>query len=298
MAEIVFDVIAYFCNKQIDKRPRIHNNPLMNTAASVSVLLLMCGFIISCRQQENEKLVWQDEFSYTGLPDTTKWAYDLGNGCPNLCGWGNNELQFYTREPQNARVENGLLIIEAHRVSDSAFTSARLVTRGKAQWKYSRIEVKARLPKGRGTWPAIWMLPAEWKYGGWPASGEIDIMEHVGFDEDVVHGTLHSESFNHIKKTQREGIARVQGVTSDFHVYEADWTANQVVFKVDGKPYYTVQKSENDTWKEWPFDQEFYLILNIAVGGFWGGMKGIDLSIWPQRLEIDYVRVYQRQTAR
>lgn len=270
----------------------------MSSVFPIPALLLMHWFLVACRQPETERLVWHDEFTYTGSPDSTKWNYDLGNGCPNLCGWGNNELQEYTNNPKNVRIENGYLIIEAHRLSDSTFTSARLVTRGKAQWKYGRIEVKARLPKGRGTWPAIWMLPAEWKYGGWPSSGEIDIMEHVGFDEDVVHGTLHSESFNHIKKTQREGIIQVQGVTSDFHVYEVDWTANEVVFKVDGKPYYTVQKSKTDTFKEWPFDQEFYLILNLAVGGFWGGMKGIDQAIWPQRMEVDYVRVYQKQTPR
>ncbi len=254
-------------------------------------------FIIPYACQNNNKktgLIWSDEFSYNGLPDSSKWSYDIGDGCPQLCGWGNNELQYYTSNLQNVRVENGLMIIEAHHHPDSAipYTSARVVTRGKAQWKYGRIEVRAKLPGGRGTWPAIWMLPDEWKYGGWPASGEIDIMEHVGFDEGVIHGTLHSESFNHIKKTQREGIVRIEGVTSDFHVYAVEWTEGKITFSVDGKPYYSVEKSPSDTWKEWPFDQPFYLIMNIAVGGFWGGMQGIDDTIWPQRMEVDYVRVY------
>jgi beta-glucanase (GH16 family) len=137
------------------------------------------------------------------------------------------------------------------------------------------------------------MLPADWTYGGWPASGEIDIMEHVGFDEDVVHGTLHSEAFNHLKKTQREGIIRVEGTTTGFHVYGIEWLPDRITFLVDNKPYYTVNKSPADTWREWPFDQPFYLILNLAVGGFWGGMQGVDDSIWPQRMEIDYVRVYE-----
>ncbi|MCS6975169.1 MAG: glycoside hydrolase family 16 protein [Cyclobacteriaceae bacterium] len=256
------------------------------------LILLLAG----CSGRSNEHLIWSDEFSSSGLPDTTKWNYDLGDGCPNLCGWGNNEAQFYTRRLGNARVENGMLVIEAHHHPDSTvpYTSARLVTRGKAQWKYARIEVRARLPKGRGTWPAIWMLPSDWKYGGWPASGEIDIMEHVGFDEGVIHGTVHTETYNHIKKTQREGIVRVDGVTSDFHVYAVEWSENTIAFSVDGKTYYSVNRSSTDTWKEWPFDQPFYLILNIAVGGFWGGMQGIDDSIWPQRMEVDYVRVYKR----
>lgn len=266
----------------------------MNKIISGCVLLVLGFTGLTCRQPDADRLVWSDEFSYTGPPDTAKWAYDLGNGCPNLCGWGNNELQTYTNSLRNARVENGLLIIEAHHHPDSstAYTSARLVTRGKAQWKYGKVEIRARLPRGRGTWPAIWMLPQEWKYGGWPASGEIDIMEHVGFDEGIIHGTLHSEAYNHIKKTQREGTMRVSGVTTDFHVYAADWSAERITFTVDGVPYYTVERSYADTWKEWPFDQPFYLILNIAVGGFWGGMQGIDDTIWPQRMEVDYVRVY------
>lgn len=260
-----------------------------------NLFLLLALALAGCFTQKYETPVWADEFDYTGPPDSGKWAYDLGNGCPQLCGWGNNELQHYTNLPANVRVANGNLIIEARHHPDSAasYTSARLVTRGKAQWKYGRIEVRARLPRGRGTWPAIWMLPADWTYGGWPASGEIDIMEHVGFDEDVVHGTLHSEAFNHLKKTQREGIIRVEGTTTGFHVYGIEWLPDRITFLVDNKPYYTVNKSPADTWREWPFDQPFYLILNLAVGGFWGGMQGVDDSIWPQRMEIDYVRVYE-----
>jgi beta-glucanase (GH16 family) len=260
-----------------------------------NLFLLLALALAGCFTQKHETPVWADEFDYTGPPDSGKWAYDLGNGCPQLCGWGNNELQHYTNLPANVRVADGNLIIEARHHPDSAapYTSARLVTRGKAQWKYGRIEVRARLPRGRGTWPAIWMLPADWTYGGWPASGEIDIMEHVGFDEDVVHGTLHSEAFNHLKKTQREGIIRVEGTTTGFHVYGIEWLPDRITFLVDNKPYYTVNKSPTDTWREWPFDQPFYLILNLAVGGFWGGMQGVDDSIWPQRMEIDYVRVYE-----
>lgn len=223
-----------------------------------------------------------------------RWNYDLGDGCPRVCGWGNNEAQFYTRDARNARVENGMLILEAHRDSlgGKAYTSARLVTKHKGDWTYGRIEVRARLPKGRGTWPAIWMLSTDWKYGGWPASGEIDIMEHVGFDPGIIHGTIHTEAYNHVKRTQKEGTIEIAGAHDAFHTYAIDWTQDKIDFWVDEALYHTVQRGPRDTPQEWPFDQRFHLILNIAVGGNWGGMQGIDESIWPQRMEIDYVRVF------
>lgn len=241
-------------------------------------------------------LVWQDEFDTPGLPDSTRWRYDLGDGCPNVCGWGNNEAQFYTRDLRNARIENGILIIEAHQDSlgGKAYTSARLVTKHQGDWTYGRIEVRAKLPKGRGTWPAIWMLSTDWKYGGWPASGEIDIMEHVGFDPGIVHGTIHTEAYNHIKRTQKEGTITIADAQDTFHLYAIDWTKDKIDFWVDGTRYHTVTRAETDTPNEWPFDQRFHLILNMAVGGNWGGKQGIDETIWPQRMEIDYVRVYDR----
>jgi beta-glucanase (GH16 family) len=261
-----------------------------------TLLLLTSIFTRSVAPAQNfERLVWADEFNYTGLPDSTKWGYDLGDGCPHVCGWGNDEKQFYTRELQNARVENGMLIIEAHRESRQGkdYTSARLVSRKKGDWLYGRIEVRAKLPKGRGTWPAIWMLPTDWKYGGWPTSGEIDIMEHVGHNPGVVHGTLHSGKYNHIKKTQQEGKTSVAHAQDAFHIYAVTWTSDKIEFWVDATRYHTVQRNTADDFNGWPFDQRFHLIMNIAVGGFWGGMQGIDDSIWPQRLEVDYVRVYQ-----
>lgn len=267
---------------------------LLTLPKSINALAFL--LLIGCAQPQQEKLIWADEFDYSGYPDNSKWDYDLGNGCPQLCGWGNNERQYYTNDLHNVRVENGLLIIEAHQRADSArpYTSARLVTRGKAQWKYARIEVRARLPKGRGTWPAIWMLPTDWAYGGWPASGEIDVMEHVGFDPGVIHGTIHTEVYNHMKKTQKEGIVHVADAQEGFHVYSVNWSENTIEFFVDNKRYHSVVRSPNDTFREWPFDQRFYLILNIAVGGFWGGRQGIDDSILPQRMEVDYVRVFNK----
>jgi len=236
------------------------------------------------------KLVWADEFNKPGLPDLSRWKYDVGGH-----GFGNNELQYYlANRPENARVEGGNLVLEARREKheNREYTSAKLVTKGIAEWKYGRIEVRAKLPKGRGTWPAIWMLGSNFPETSWPLCGEIDIMEHVGFDEGVVHGSVHTEDFNHVKGTQRTGKTTVSDATDDFHVYAVEWSADQMDFFVDKKRYFSVSRLGKNP-EQWPFDQPFYLILNLAVGGNWGGQKGVDESIWPQRMLIDYVRVYQ-----
>ncbi|MFN3841071.1 MAG: family 16 glycosylhydrolase [Cyclobacteriaceae bacterium] len=257
--------------------------------------LLIIYILTGCNQPERKVLVWNDEFNYPGSPDSTKWNYDLGNGCPELCGWGNQELEYYTNNPKNIRVESGVLIIEAHNDSlgGMPFTSTRIISKYKGDWLYGRIEIRAKLPRGRGTWPAIWMLPTDWAYGGWPASGEIDIMEHVGFDPGVIHGSIHTETYNHQKKTQKEGIIIVADAQDTFHVYSIDWSEVKIDFFVDNTRYHTVSRMPGDSFREWPFDKRFHLIMNLAVGGFWGGMHGVDDSIWPQRMEVDYVRVYR-----
>lgn len=256
---------------------------------------LAAGILLSCEPQHERQLVWFDEFERDGQPDSAKWNYDIGDGCPDNCGWGNNELQFYTNDAANVRVVDGVLVIEARKDSleDKAFTSTKIVSRGKGDWLYGRFEIRAKLPKGVGTWPAIWMLPTDWKYGGWPASGEIDIMEHVGYDPGVIHGTIHTESYNHMKQTQKEGKITVEDAQDAFHVYAVNWTENKMDFYVDDRLYHSVIRNPEDDYKGWPFDQRFYLIMNIAVGGNWGGAKGVDPDIWPQRMEIDYARVYQ-----
>ncbi|NVJ87564.1 MAG: glycoside hydrolase family 16 protein [Algoriphagus sp.] len=236
-----------------------------------------------------QKLLWSDEFDSSGLPDSTKWTYDVGDH-----GWGNQELQFYTeKELRNARVENGYLIIEAHADAEypKGYTSARLVTRGKASWEYGYIEVRAKLPAGTGTWPAIWMLAEENRHGGWPKNGEIDIMEHVGYDPGVIHGTVHTEAFNHVKGTQKGAQIQIDDFDQAFHTYAINWTQESIEFYVDGAKYFEFENTGGD-YSEWPFNQPFHLILNIAVGGTWGGQKGVDASIWPQRMVVDYVRVY------
>ncbi|NJM25656.1 MAG: glycoside hydrolase family 16 protein, partial [Bacteroidia bacterium] len=166
-------------------------------------------------------------------------------------------------------------------------------SKGKGDWLYGRIEVKARLPRGKGTWPAIWMLSTDWLYGGWPASGEIDIMEHVGHDPGVVHGTIHTEKYNHLKQTQKEGKVTIADAQDGFHVYAIDWKENQIDFYTDDNMYHSVTRVDGDDFTGWPFDKRFHLIMNIAVGGNWGGAQGVDESIWPQRMEVDFVRVYQ-----
>lgn len=258
-------------------------------------IIFLVGIIInsSCNQEgTNDNLIWADEFETEGLPDPNKWGYDQGDH-----GWGNNELQMYTKENlENARIENGILIIEAKQDTNYAkgFTSARLVTKGKASWLYGYIEAKAKLPHGVGTWPAIWMLPEENKYGGWPKSGEIDIMEHVGYDPGTVHGTVHTEAFNHTKGTQVGKTVSVPDFSDEFHVYAIDWTEDKIDFYIDDEHYHTFENTGKG-FEEWPFDHPFHIILNLAVGGDWGGAKGVDPNIWPQRMEVDYVRVYKER---
>jgi beta-glucanase (GH16 family) len=241
------------------------------------------------------RLVWSDEFDYTGLPDSSKWGYDLGDGCPNVCGWGNNELQFYTaRRLENARVEGGYLVIEARRerMGSQDYSSARMVSKRRGDWTYGRIEARAKLPSGLGVWPAIWMLPTDWAYGGWPASGEIDIMEHVGYMPDSLFGSLHTTRFNHIQGTQVTAGLFSKTLSTDFHRYGIEWDAEKIDFFFDGEKYLTF-KNRREGSAAWPFDRDFHLLLNVAVGGNWGGKMGVSESIWPQKMLVDWVRVYQ-----
>lgn len=239
---------------------------------------------------QNWQLVWQDEFNGSGLPDATKWGYDTGNN-----GWGNYELQNYTaNRTENARQENGNLIIEARRdwYNGIEYSSARLVSKNKGDWKYGRIEVKAKIPLGKGLWPAIWMLPTDWVYGGWPASGEIDIMENFalgGIKPNSIEGNVHTQAYNHSigtnKGAKKDGLSNIQ---DNYHVYAVNWFEDKIEFQVDGQTYFTFLNEGN--WQAWPFDQRFHLIMNIAVGGSLGTTP--DPTIFPKRMEIDYVRVY------
>ncbi len=261
----------------------------------VFVFVLQLLVLFKANAQSNfTNLVWKDEFNKPGLPDSTKWSYDKGRGCPDICGWGNNELQFYTHNrKENARIVKGKLIIEVHKekFADANYTSARLVSKLKGDWKYGRIEVRAKLPFGRGIWPAIWMLPTNWEYGGWPNSGEIDIMEHVGYMPDSVFGSIHTGDYNGMRGTQKTKGISLSTLSKAFHLYAIEWTANSIIFLIDNVKYHEF-KNEHTGSAAWPFDKQFHLLLNVAVGGHWGAKLGIDDTIFPQKMILDYVRVY------
>lgn len=240
---------------------------------------------------EGYALVWSDEFDRDGLPDPARWSYDVGGH-----GWGNKESQFYTRaRRENARVEGGHLVIEARkeRWQGAPYTSARLATRGKGDWTYGRVEVRAQLPRGRGSWPAIWMLATTTDRMRWPDDGEIDIMEHVGFDHGVVHGSVHTRAYHHSIGTQKTAQIRVPDASDTFHVYAIDWTRDRIRFLIDDREYFQFAREADDP-NVWPFDGPFHLLLNVAVGGTWGGREGIDETTLPHVMRVDYVRVYQR----
>ena len=233
--------------------------------------------------------VWEDEFSTDGAPDPAKWGYDIGGS-----GWGNNELQYYTNLTNNASVANGILSVTARKEfrDGKNYTSARLVTKNKGDFLNGRVEVSAKLPSGRGTWPAIWMLPTDWEYGNWPNSGEIDIMEHVGYDPTRVHFSIHTEAYNHTKGTQKSTNRIIPTAMSEFHKYRVDWTPYAVRGYFDDEFIFEFV-NEGKGSPAWPFDKKFHLLLNLAIGGNWGGVNGVDDTIFPVIFEIDYVRVYK-----
>lgn len=234
-------------------------------------------------------LVWSDEFNGTEI-DGGKWVFEVQRP-----GWVNNELQNYTdRRRENARVENGALVIEARRdwFQGHEYSSARLKTQGRASWRYGKVEARIQLPGGWGTWPAFWMMPDD-QHRGWPACGEIDIMEEVGYDQDRIHATTHAAAYNWQSPQQRTASTVVPGVTTGFHTYTLEWSPTRIEMFVDGQHYYT---SIDPNWGDdgWPFNKPFHIILNLAVGGSWGGAQGVDPNIWPRRMRVDWVRVYQR----
>lgn len=248
------------------------------------------------------ELVFADEFNEGTLPDPAKWSYDTHR---NAVGWYNNELQYYSAErAENARIENGALVITARkedmasaRLSDfggQKYTSTRLTTQGRAAWTYGFYEVRAKLPCGRGTWPAIWMLPEDPNVE-WPEGGEIDIMEHVGYEPGVIHHSVHTKAFNFGKGTQKTTSHELPTACDAFHRYQLLWTPDMLVFAVDDAPRFAFKKTREGQAR-WPFNADMHLLLNIAVGGDWGGRKGVDDSAFPQSMVIDHVRVYQKTT--
>ncbi len=252
-------------------------------------------------------LVWGDEFDYEGAPDPEKWSIDVWP--PRKV---NDEDQAYTAREKNLRVKDGHLIIEAHLedYGGARYTSGRLHSSGKGDLLYGRVEARALIPRGKGTWAAIWMLPSDpFRYAttceegedwqgssdcdAWPNSGEIDIMEHVGYQMNHVHGTVHSKAYYWVQWEQRKGRILIDDVADAWHVYALEWTPDRIDIFVDDSLYFTYV-NEGTGWEAWPFDQPFHVILNIAVGGMWGRSGGgIDDSIFPQRMLVDYVRLYK-----
>jgi beta-glucanase (GH16 family) len=266
--------------------------------------LVLAGVVAAQAMAAEWNLIWSDEFEGSGLPDTRRWTNEVGF-------IRNAEAQYYTAgRLENARLENGRLVIEAHkerfkneRVSGrrqasefAEYTSASLTTQKLGEWLYGRIEVRAKLPQGRGVWPAIWMLGSNIRTVGWPRCGEIDIMEFVGYDPDFIHANIHTGRYNHTRGSGKGNKIKVSGPWEGFHVYTVEWAPERLDFFLDDEKFFTFEKEAGATVETWPFDQPFYLILNLAIGGAWGGQKGIDDSIFPQRFEIDYVRVFEKKS--
>ena len=278
---------------------------------SLKGLPVISGFEVRQRQSTGESawtMLWQDEFDQDGSVNADKW---------NIETWParkvNDEDQTYTTRAKNLRIEDGLLIIEAHKedYAGAKYSSARVNSAGKMDILYGKIEVRARLPKGQGSWPAIWMMPTDpyryatncgpskidWQGNGacdaWPNSGEIDIMEHVGYDHNIVHGTVHTKDYVWVHWSQRKGSVKLEDVDKNFYRYGLEWTPDSLTTTVNDIPYFTYYR-DSDDWASWPFNHPFHVTLNLAIGGNWGRAGGpIDNSAFPMRLEIDYVRAYR-----
>jgi beta-glucanase (GH16 family) len=253
------------------------------------LLLILVIITLSCTDNGTWRLVWSDEFDYEGKPDPDKWMI-----LQKPARWVNNEAQSYEDNRENVRIENGTLIIQAHHKKNGGYTSGRLDTYLSGKWTYGRIEVKAKLPRGRGTWPAIFMMASEniKSVHGWPSSGEIDIMEHVGHNPSMIHATIHCYEYNHPKGNHKSDTIHIVDPFDEYHIYAVEWYPDRLDFFVDDNKYFTFN-NEMRGWKTWPFYKDFYLILCLAIGGSWGGAQGIDDSIFPVQIIIDYVRVYQ-----
>jgi len=231
-------------------------------------------------------LVWSDEFSGTTV-DTSKWNFETGGG-----GWGNQELEDYTNSLDNVYVKDGVLHITALKQSLGGmnYTSARMVSKNDGFLLYGRIEASAKLPHGKGVWPAIWMLPNDWVYGDWPKSGEIDIMEQVGFDPLNVHFSVHDQ--NNFGGNSHTSTMMIATDTSAFHKYRVDWTPYAIRGYYDDQLVFSYVNAGNGS-ADWPFDQKFHVLLNLAIGGSWGGSQGVDSNICPATMEVDYIHFYK-----
>jgi len=271
-----------FVMQQLKRPARLQIASFALTFVLFPIIAMTLSSPVSAQQR---KLVWADEFHYKGSLDPAKWEFELGN----QNGWGNRELEFYTDRPENIFVDNGVANIVARKEEYQGFGYTSAKFHSKAYWQYGEVEVRAKLPTGRGMWPAIWLMPQFSFYGsgGWPDNGEIDMMEQVAFDPNVSHFTLH-----HNLGGPTNTIS-LPTLTSQFHTYRLEWTPDHIAGFVDDHQYYLYERGTQD-WRGWPYDQPFRLIINCAVGGNWGGTNGVDDSIFPQTFAINSVRVYKR----
>jgi beta-glucanase (GH16 family) len=235
-------------------------------------------------------VAWGDEFSADGAPDPAKWQYDTGGG-----GFGNNELEYYTNTTNNAYIKNGMLNITAKKESMGGmnYTSSRMASKFNPDMLYGRIEARIKIPAGRGTWPAFWMLPNDYAYGSWPASGEVDIMEHVGYDPGNVHFSVHTQLNN--GGNSKSSTLNIPTAMSDYHLYREDWTPDAIKGYYDDKLVFTYTNN-GAGFQGWPFDKAFHIMLNLAIGGNWGGIQGVDDTIFPVTMQVDYVHYYKMIT--
>ncbi|MGA3073341.1 MAG: glycoside hydrolase family 16 protein [Bryobacteraceae bacterium] len=259
-------------------------------AACCFAAILSCLALLPAAAQDRQ-LIWSDEFNGApgSPPDPAKWVYDLGGN-----GWGNHELEVYTDNRANSYLDGqGHMAIRAIQTTPGKFTSARLKTQGKFAFEYGRVEARIRIPFGQGIWPAFWMLGADERRKGWPACGEIDIMENIGREPDTVHGTVHGPGYsgaNGIGKPFQLASARF---ADDYHIYAIEWTPERLDFLVDGQTFHTVTPASLPAGTKWVYNHPFFVILNVAVGGGWPHNPD-STSVFPQTMLVDYVRVYRR----
>jgi beta-glucanase (GH16 family) len=258
------------------------------------LMLVIFIFCMPLMSAESWTLVWSDEFDFPegAPPDPSKWAHDVGGG-----GWGNRELQSYTTDLRNASHDGkGHLVLRAVRQPDGTYTSARLKTLGRFEWQYGKVEARIKLPFGQGIWPAFWMLGHDFPVRGWPACGEIDVMEHIGREPSTVYGTVHGPGYS-----GKHGISsnvKIYGsrLSDDFHVFAAVWSPASIEFSLDGDSYGRVTHDRLPRRTRWAFDQPFFLLLNVAVGGKWPGYPD-KTTTFPQEMLVDWIRVWRAEAA-
>lgn len=290
-------LLVIFCNIKQNIFLILHNLSVMK---SKLLFLLLAASLTGCsntpENTDKYTLVWSDEFE-TSEVDTTKWGFNTGTGAEiGLTGWGNNELQYYREGSHNTSISDGILSIEAREESYEGmdYTSAKLVTQGKADWLYGKFEIRAKVPETQGIWPALWMMPVNSEYGGWPRSGEIDIMELLGHQPDTVYGTAHFGNSFPDRGHNTKAVTLEDGAdfSDDFHTYTVEWMPDTLKWYLDGKHYHTLSSADIEPYN-WPFDKSFYLLMNVAVGGNWPGNPDETTEL-PQQMQVDYVRVYQK----